>query len=303
MVRKTLLSLLIVALSLTTYHLSERKLPFLDLKADKYFTDTTTEAAIAYATVRGVNGVVSVLKESQVEFSPAGVGINIAAGQILDPIDDMTERLSAVLVTALVSLGIQKVFMEIGEIAPLKAAALLFLLLIPFLWLGPGGTTFFSLTIKICCILMIFRLFLPLSSYVNDYFYQRLFQEKISNAEKQLSVISANYKELHSLDGNHREGILSSLTQAPKERYQQARTIFKQVSSHLDEIIGALLELTISYISIFILQVILIPLGTLWLMILIVNSSFKNPLIGSIVIPCRKSDSPQNRDETSSSGN
>lgn len=285
MVRKTLLSLLILALSLALYQLSERKLPFLDTHADDYFTETTAEAAIAYATVRGVNGVVSVLKESQVEFSPAGVGINIAAGQILDPIDDMTERLSSVLVTALVSLGIQKVFMEIGEIVPLKAAALLFLVLIPLAWIGPGGTVIFSLTTRICCILLVFRLFLPLSSYVNDYFYGRLFQEKITSAEKQLSAISVNYRELHSLDDSRRDGVLSSLTQAPKEKYQQARVIFKQVSSQLDEIIGALLELTISYIAIFILQVILIPIGTLWLMILIVNSTFRSPVIKTIVLP------------------
>ena len=295
MVRKTLLSLLILALSLVTYFLSDSRLPFLDTRAQQYFTDTTAEAAIAYATVRGVNGVVSVLKESQIEFSPAGVGVNIAAGQILDPIDDMTERLSSVLVTALVSLGIQKVFMEIGEIVPLKAAALFFLLLIPLLWIPLAGGAAFSLVTRICCILMVFRLFLPLSSFLNEALYTQLFQEKISQAEKQLSVVSVNYKELHSLDDSRNESLLPSLTQVPKKRYQQARAIFSQISEHLDEIIGALLELTISYISIFILQVILIPIGALWLMILIVNGAFRSPFFGVVLIPWRKNSFTPNK--------
>lgn len=48
-----------------------------------------------------------------------GGGHIFGRGQALDPIDDMTERLSDVLVTAITSLGVQKLAYEIGvSIAP-----------------------------------------------------------------------------------------------------------------------------------------------------------------------------------------
>ena len=90
------------------------KVPGLDTTADTYFQDAITKAGLAYATIRTINASVSIIKESTVQLEPAGVGLSLAVGQVLDPIDDMTERLSHVLVTAIVSLGVQKLCYEIG---------------------------------------------------------------------------------------------------------------------------------------------------------------------------------------------
>lgn len=115
------LTILLLLSSIALYFLSGIKLPVLDTNADGYFEESIKGATLAYASVRGVNAVVSVLKESEIEVSPAGVGVNIAAGQILDPIDDMTERLSDVMVASIVSLGIQKIGYEIGSAISFKA--------------------------------------------------------------------------------------------------------------------------------------------------------------------------------------
>ena len=90
------------------------KLPILDQKADLYFKDSIYKAGSSYAACRLINGGVSVLKESDVSLEPMGLGVTIAVGQVLDPIDDMTERLSNVLVTAIASLGTQKLLHEVA---------------------------------------------------------------------------------------------------------------------------------------------------------------------------------------------
>lgn len=276
MVRKLLLSILIAFTSFFIYQISSSKLPYLDRLAENYFSETTSEAALAYATVRGVNAVVSVLKESQVEFSPAGVGINIAAGQVLDPIDDMTERLSSVIVTAIVSLGLQKLIMELGELVPLKCAAFIFSLTIIAIWLPSGKFALMSILLRICTLLFILRLILPFSSLVNDNLYKYLFKDSISESEKQLSLISQNYDQLNNLDIDKNNGFLPYFTQGPKEKFLQVKKLFSLISTNVDTIITALLDLTIFYISLFILQVIIIPIGILWLMILLVNTLFRS---------------------------
>jgi hypothetical protein len=44
---------------------------------------------LTYATCRVINASVSIVKESSLQLEPAGVGISLAVGQALDPIDDM----------------------------------------------------------------------------------------------------------------------------------------------------------------------------------------------------------------------
>ena len=102
---------LVLALSIL---ISGMKIPILDSVTDYYFDNSISKAGLSYATCRSVNALVSILLESEIQFEPGGVGVSIALGQFLDPLDDMTERLSDVLVTAVTSLGVQKLLYEIS---------------------------------------------------------------------------------------------------------------------------------------------------------------------------------------------
>ena len=94
--------ILLVAVAIMLFILPGLKLPYLDQKADTYFSEAMTKAGLAYGVCRVINASVSVIKESQVQLEPAGLGVSLAAGQLLDPLDDMTERASDILVTAIV---------------------------------------------------------------------------------------------------------------------------------------------------------------------------------------------------------
>jgi len=278
MSRKLLLTGLLCLVALLLAGAVDRTIPYLDEQADRYFRDTTTDAALAYATVRGVNAVVSVLKESALEISPAGVGLSIAAGQVLDPIDDLTERLSLVLVTALVSLGLQKLIMEIGQQAPPALLALVTLLLIIPLWLrGARRMPLTGLLLKFGAVLIALRLLLPLSSLINDTFYQSLIKDDMIAAKTQLSALSAEQQVIGGFDGPEESGIFSSFTTSAREKMEGARNLYRRISESSDDIVNALLVLTTLYVSLFILQVIVIPIATLWLLIVLIKSLFSEP--------------------------
>lgn len=272
---KIIRSALLVTAVLVLAFFSERPLPVLDAEADDYFARTTAQAALAYGTVRGVNAVVSVLKESEIELSPAGVGLNLAAGQVLDPIDDLTERLSSVLVTALVSLGLQKLLLEIGALVPLKAAAAVAALLLLPLWLWPRSHPLNQLLLKSCLVLMILRTLLPLSSLASDALYRHLLQQDIVEAENRLAWFAAGQQELSTLSATDNDGLLSALSKDAKARILRARNLYDRISGSVDEIIQALLQLTVLYVSLFILQVLVIPLVSLWLMLFLVKRLFE----------------------------
>jgi hypothetical protein len=83
-------------------------------KLSKNYTDQAFERAlITFATARALNGMISVAQGTEIAIHPAGFGINVSPGEILDPINDLIERFSWVMLASTTSLGIQKVFLNI----------------------------------------------------------------------------------------------------------------------------------------------------------------------------------------------
>lgn len=276
--KKILLSLLIISSSIIFYFSSCVNLPVIDSKAESYFSNAIKKAAVAYAVTRGVNAVVSVLKDSEIGVAPAGVGINIAAGQILDPLDDMTERLSSVLVIAIVSLGIQKIAMEIGYVVSFKIVSFLLPLFILPLWLNKNYSKLIVSPIaKILAIVFILRLFLPISSIINDFVYQQFLKQRMDHAKKKLTIVSANYETIGSFDIQKSDSLWSKIKETSKELELKTTGIkkaFSYITNNIGNIIDSLLKLTILYATLFILQVILIPLAMLWILLKIVDRIF-----------------------------
>lgn len=61
----------------------------------------------AYASARGINALVSVMQGTEVH----AVMLTVAAGEVLDPVNDLIERLSTLFLFALGSLALQKVLL------------------------------------------------------------------------------------------------------------------------------------------------------------------------------------------------
>lgn len=69
-------------------------------------------ALVTFAVSRTLNGVISVAQGTEVAVEPGGVGVNFGVGQVLDPVNDLVERFSAVMLVATTSLGMQNVLLR-----------------------------------------------------------------------------------------------------------------------------------------------------------------------------------------------
>lgn len=81
--------------------------------AKDYLNESIALSAGTYATCRIINGGVSSLQESSISISPWGIGIEYEAGQVLDPINDATERLSDACVKSMALLGVQRLLLSV----------------------------------------------------------------------------------------------------------------------------------------------------------------------------------------------
>ena len=253
-------------------------LPVLDTAADSYFREAITKGGVAYATCRVINASVSIIKESSLQLEPAGVGVSFAVGQALDPIDDMTERLSDVLVTAITSLGVQKLAYEISvSLAPPILSVFLLALSI-LLWFDNDRLkSFQKITMRFAILIVIARFCLPISSMANEFLNNSFFNGQISQASKKLAVGSAELNKLKDFSLPEIDGVLGTIENSAsflKQKSIEFNNALVTTVSNMGDIIENLLKLTFLYVGIFLIQVIILPLLTFYFLVKTTNALF-----------------------------
>jgi predicted nucleic acid-binding Zn-ribbon protein len=81
----------------------------LDQYSSATITDSTTAAGLIYGTARGINALVSVLQGTELDM----VFLSFSIGEVLDPVNDLIERFSTLVLFALGSLALQKILLTV----------------------------------------------------------------------------------------------------------------------------------------------------------------------------------------------
>lgn len=254
------------------------KAPYIDNLADKYFKESITKAGLAYATVRVINATVSIIQESKLQLEPAGVGVSLAVGQVLDPINDMTERLSDILVFAITSLGVQKLSFEIAQSIFSPFLGIILLVFSALIWLRSEKLQQIqTLLFKLSLILLVARVCLPLSSLANEYLYTHFFAPKIESSRNALELGVKENESIGEINLPQSDGVFSALSNTKtfiELKSKQLKNALVYTMQNASLIIENLLALSFLYIGLFILQILLLPLGVFYLLYKLLRESF-----------------------------
>lgn len=282
--QKLIISALIVALLVLILMPKTRQVIFeqhvmqaVDSKSIAYVDQSLKNAAAAFLLARGFNAVVSVFQESEVQLEPGGVGVSLALGQALDPVNDLVERFSWVMLTSLTSLGIQRFLIEITpfvSIQILLCLALCFLLV--GLWLPrASGGNIVQVGLILLCLSILLRFAVPAMAFLNHQVYVAFLEDRHDRSVEMLSA-STSALESYTLDetagSNKPEGKETAAESEPgwfdqtREKFsnamEQGRRMFdmsakfKSVKSLAQEVIETIVDL----IVVFILNTIVLPL-------------------------------------------
>ncbi len=271
-------SIIGILLSVVLFFSTGIQVPVLDSTADTYFRDSISKAGISYGTCRVINATVSIIKESSLELEPAGIGLSLAVGQVVDPINDMVERLSNVLVMSITSLGVQELTYEISlTLAPQILAIFLFILSFLIWFKNDKALKFQRIIMSILIIVSIARFCLPVSSMVNEFLQEHFFEQKILEANEGLAHGVADLDKLKEVTLPKYDGFLETIENSASYLKQKSIDFKKAVAITLknrDIIVENLLKLTFLYVGIFAIQVLVLPLLIFWFFVKIVNSLF-----------------------------
>jgi len=267
-----------VLLSIVLFFSSGVQIPVLDSAADTYFKDSITKAGISYGVCRVINATVSVIQQSSVQLEPAGIGLSLAVGQIVDPINDMVERLSNVLVMSITSLGVQELAYEISITLVPPILAVFLLILSVLVWFKNTRVLKLQrILMSLLVIASIARFCLPISSVANEFLQETFFEDKIIEANGELTRGTADLDKLKDVQLPEYDGWMGTIENSASYLKQKSVDFKKAITITLENkglIVENLLRLTFLYLGVFVIQVLVLPLLIFWFLMRIVNSLF-----------------------------
>ena len=245
----------------------------LDDRANKYFDRSIKNAAITFAAARALNAVISVFQNSEIHITPVGVGASLAVGEILDPINDLIERFSWVMLVSTISLGVQKSLMGIADwfgFNILMCFSMVFILL--GTWLPKiSNLNLSSIGFKLLLLSFLFRFCLPVTAVATDKIYVLFLEEQYLESTKALGEAKNEMQDSELLLDENMQGSQKSkgFWNGVKKKYQDTMNMLnlKKQFDTLKDLASNIIEYLINLIIVFILQTIIIPLLILWALI------------------------------------
>ena len=267
----SLVLLLTAALSVT---------PFMDNRAAADYEQLFQRAFITFALARTINGVISVVQGTEIALQPAGVGVTLTPGEILDPVNDLVERFSWIMMGATISLGVQSVLLDISAwwVIQILVTALAAWLLIRLWYPGQGSGLNRILFRRVFALLLFIRFAVPVMLIANDLLYQEFLEQRyqqsteiITEAGRELEQIRAEAGAEEAQDND--DSMLDSLTRAWSNTVDSVDLSgrLERMQTQAAEVIEHLIQLSV----VFILQTALLPVAFLWFFTQVLKRLFR----------------------------
>lgn len=250
-----------------------------DVYGEQYTDEGFQRSIVAFAIAKTLNGAISVVQGTEVAVEPAGIGLILTPGQILDPVNDLIERFSWVMLVCTTSLGIQSVLLTIfssSTFSIVVAASLLLLLL--FVWKQPAKSIVLKNGLyRLAAFLVILRFFIPMMAISSDALYKAFleptYQESRQQLEQSNTAIANISKDNQQITNENPDMSWLELMNNSIDSAIDAINIDKQLERlkiEADNLTNHIIDL----IVVFTMQTILFPLIFIWLALKLIKANF-----------------------------
>ncbi|MBB6086765.1 hypothetical protein [Wenzhouxiangella marina] len=225
-----------------------------------------SRALVTFALARSLNGVISVIQETEVAVQPGGLGVQLAPGQILDPVNDLIEQFSWIMLASAASLGIQRLLLEVSQwpgMSLFLTAAVLGWIALVFYRKRPDWRQLAARTLLLALFL---RFAVPCVSLVSDTVYRLFLDPVYVSASESLDRTQASLTQLHDEAAAEAESEDSSGWSAWWGRATDQFRVRERIEAY-QALFAELAEDIVQLVAVFVLQTILLPLLFLWVLI------------------------------------
>lgn len=266
--------------------------PWSQDSAKQQAKDGLTRALTTYAAARAVNALISVAQSTQVSMQPGGVGVATNPGEILDPVNDLIEQFSSLMLAASVAFGVQLLLIKAGAhylvSAALTCAAIAWSVVYTLKPTAPRWLT------KVVVLLLLVRFAAPLAVIASEQTHQALFEVEY---QESLEVL----KSAPSSDGlAARTGSPSQDNREPKNSwtdwlpsFKKAPADEKQAAGSVDGVVSRMqaflkdgVERVVRLAALFVVQTLVMPLLFIWAVLAALRyAGLRPPSPGAFMAP------------------
>jgi hypothetical protein len=163
---------------------------------DEMGREQTDEAFVrslsSFAIARGLNATISFFQGTELKV-PA---VTLAVGEILDPLNDLIERFSWLMLASSVSLAIQKLLLEAGAETAFGWAMAGGLVLCALVFVAARGPALRRSVTRLALILVVLRFAAPLAVFASSAVFDVLLADAHDQAVEELQASSAKLGEV-----------------------------------------------------------------------------------------------------------
>ncbi|THF62042.1 hypothetical protein [Pseudothauera rhizosphaerae] len=220
----------------------------LDGLAERYADAGLKRAVATFATARALNAVISVVQGTEVSGGVV-VGVTLAPGQVLDPLNDLVEQFSSLMLAASIAFGAQLLLMKIG--ASWVISAVLSTAAIGVAWNCWRGRRPPAWLLRGFVALLLVRFIVPLAALGSELAYRAFMEEEYE--AKQASIEGAE----QSLRG------LGAAADGERPRAWEFDRHIDNLKLAAERIVDDVIRIAV----VFLLQTLVLPLLAMWLLV------------------------------------
>jgi uncharacterized protein (DUF2164 family) len=228
----------------------------LDTQGKELIDKAFTQAIIVFGSAKALNAVISLAQGTELDLP----FLTVAIGQVLDPINDLVEQFSLIMLASMTSLGIQKILMGFvtnGWFNMILAVNLVVLNLWMFVRLK-NDENIRILFFKITIVLVFLRFAVPLMGYVNEMAYEHFVKPQYNIEQLNESIIGVKDEvskvTQETIAQKEEQSFLSKVTEKfGANYYNQKIEEYKTAADSSSEYI-------VDLIIVFVFQTLVLPL-------------------------------------------
>lgn len=234
----------------------------MDASASAHAEAGLKRALATFAAARALNAAISVAKGTELSVAPAGLGVTLTPGQVLDPVDDLVEQFSSLMLLASVAFGVEIALIRMG--AHWLVAAALSAIALAWAWRAWRGRPRLAWLDRLVVAALLVRFAVPLVVLGSEAGF-RLFLAGDYAAGQ--AAIESSGREIDARAAppaapKGEEGIADRL----KGWWSRAPDVGQKIDE-LKAVAGRAVEHVVRLIVVFLLQTLVVPLLLLWALV------------------------------------
>ena len=247
----------------------------LDDAAARHIDGGMKAAFAAFATARALNGVISLVQSAQVS-AQLGVGMSVAPGELLDPVNDLIERFSDAMLAATVAFGVQKVLLAVG--GHWVVALALGVAALAWAGLAVAGRPGPRWLLRVLALLLLARFAVPVAAVGTDLLARTFLASQQEASRQAIEALTGEAKAAAQGGSGAPAGAAEPGGAGASLREWLSRGV--ELGPRIEALArtaGRLAEHVTSLIVVFLLQTLLFPVALAWGMWRIALASFRSP--------------------------